>query len=616
MKHLRKIFFTIFFFCSLHPSLLAQKDTSAIKEDSTIKTENEIISQRKDFIEKMMRGLHRDTTPVDRANILRRNEVAFNKYEGMIIRNISVETFPFGVVIGDTSKRLNNSLTKMANYMHHQTRIRILRNNLFFSKGEPLNPYMMADNVTFLRQLSYLQDAEIKVIPAAPGSDSVDILVQAKDVFSLGAVLSSLTLHRTNVRFGEDNFAGTGNAAFISALYDDKRSNNFAFGGEYDSRNIGGSFINGKIGYQSFYPTFSGPKGESRYYASLSKPLVNRYMKWVYELGASYHSTRNFYSSDSIYNAVVRYRYYNADGWLGYNINWKDFTLQQESVKLRKLIGIRLINQKFQDVPEMYKDNYYWQYPDLSAVLTTLTFYRQNFYKTQYVYGFGHNEDIPEGLFMSFTTGFTIKQNRNRPFLAFDYRRSQFNQKKNYISFAIRAEGYLNQKTFEDINLVGAVGYFDHLKAIGPKWKQRFFLNFDIAQQIHPVLNEPLYPNSKYAWPEYGNRRLAGNFRATLKAESEFFSPWSFIGFRFAPFLFSNLGTFSPYHAETRFLSSVGIGLRTGNESLVFGTIELRLYFFPNKNLYNDFFNTGFTSNLTFKSNTQFISRPDFIKVN
>jgi len=601
----------------MYSSISAQKDTSGIHEDSvTIKNRAEIISQRQDFIDKMMRSLHRDTTPVDRANILRRNEVAFNKYQGMIIRTISVETFPFGVVIGDTSKRLNNSLTKMANYIHHQTRIRIIRNNLFFSKGDSLNPYIMADNVTYLRQLAYLQDADIKVIPVASDSDSVDILVQTKDVFSLGATLSSLTLHRTNIRFGEANFAGTGNGAFISTLYDDKRRNNFGFGGEYNSRNMGGSFINGQIGYQSAYPTFAGPKEENRYYGSLSKPLVNRYMKWTYELDASYHSTRNFYSSDSLYNALVRYRYYNADAWLGYNLNWKDFTIQQESVKLRKVISLRLINQKFQDVPDIYKDSYYWQYPDLSAVLTTLTFYRQNFYKTQYVYGFGHNEDIPEGLFLSLTSGFTIKQSRHRPFVAFDYRRSQFINKKNYISFAIRAEGYFNKSTFEDINLVGALGYFDHLKAIGTKWKQRFFLNLDVAQQINTVLNEPLFPNSKYAWPEYGNRLLPGNFRTTLKAESEFFSPWSFIGFRFAPLLFYNLGVFSPYRQETRFLSSVGLGLRTGNESLVFGTIELRLYFFPTKNLYNNYFNTGFASNLTFKSNIQFISKPDFIHVN
>src|SRR6185437_13084128 len=452
-------FFTICIFCLLHFSLVAQINTSP-KEDTVItKTREETISQRKDFLGKMMKNLKRDTTAVDRANQLKRNEEAFNKYEGMIIRNISVERFPFGTIIGDTSKRLNNSLTQMANYLHHQTRIRIIKNNLFFSKGQALNPYLMADNVTFLRQLSYLHDAEIKVFPVGPGSDSVDILVEAKDVFSLGGAINTLGIQQSNVQFREDNFAGTGNSATLFTLYDNKRLNDFAFGGEYNSRNIGGSFINGAIGYQSFHPTFAGPKDESSYYVNFSKPLINRYMKWVYELDGGYHSTRNMYNTDSVYHSVVRYRYYNVEGWIGYNINSKDFTLQQEAKKLRKLISIRFINQKFQEVPDIYKTNYYWQYADLSAVLTTLTFYRQNFYKTQYVYGLGRNEDIPEGLLLSVTSGFTIKENRRRPFIGFNYQRYQFNDKKNYISFIIRGEGYLNHKTFEDINFLGSLGY-------------------------------------------------------------------------------------------------------------------------------------------------------------
>ncbi|MEO6844901.1 MAG: hypothetical protein ABI184_06990 [Ginsengibacter sp.] len=620
MKFYRKICLCSFascISCLLYLSVVAQKDTSSSHKDTLItKTSEETILQRKDFLGKMMKNLRRDTTAVDRANQLTRNEEAFNKYEGMIIRNIDVKRFPFGTVIGDTSKRLNNGLTEMANYLHHQTRVRIIRNNLFFSKGQALNPYLMADNVTFLRQLSYLHDAEIKVIPVAPGSDSVDILVEAKDVFSLGGTINTLGIEQSNVQFKEDNFAGTGNSATIYSLYDTKRLHDFAFGGEYNSRNIGGSFINGTIGYQSSYPTFAGAKDENRYYVTFSKPLINRYMKWVYELDGAYHSTRNMYNIDSVYHAAVRYRYYNVEGWIGYNINTRDFTLQQESKKLRKLISIRFINQKFQELPDIYKNNYYWQYADLSGVLTTLTFYRQNFYKTQYIYGFGRNEDIPEGLLLSLTSGFTIKENRRRPFIGFNYQRYQFNDKKNYISFILRGEGYLNHKTFEDINFLGSLGYFDHLKAVGSRWKQRFFLNFDIAEQMNTVLNEPLYPNSKFGWPEYGNRNLGGNFRATIKAESEFFSPWSFVGFRVAPFMFGNVGAFSPYNAQTRILSSIGAGIRTRNESLIFGTIEMKGYYFPQKNFYNDSFGVSFTTNLTFTSNTQFVTKPDFIKIN
>ena len=145
-------------------------------------------------------------------------------------------------------------------------------------------------------------------------------------MFSLGGAINSLGLKQSSVEFREDNFAGSGNAAILYTLYDNKRENNFAFGGEYNNRNIGGSFMDAKIGYQSFYPAIAGPKEDNNYYVDLLKPLVNRYMAWTYEFSASYHATRNLYNKDSIYFSNIRYRYYNIEAWGGYNINAKDFT--------------------------------------------------------------------------------------------------------------------------------------------------------------------------------------------------------------------------------------------------------------------------------------------------
>ncbi len=612
MKYLLTFAFTsIFIF--MQNSSFAQNDTVPKKpQDSAV---------RKTFFNKMINNFRRDTTEVDRANILKRNEEAFKQYDGLIIRNIYIDRLPFGISIGDTSKKLINSLTKMANDLHHITKRRVIEKNLFFKKGEPVKPFLMADNEMYLRQLLYLQDADIFVFLAAPGSDSVDVVVESKDVFSLGGAVNTLGLKQTNIQFREDNFAGTGNAGVVYALYDDARKNNFAFGGEYNSRNIGGSFMDGTIGYQSFYPTLHGPKEENNYYVSLLKPLVNRYMQWTYEFDASYHATRNLYTSDSLYFSDTRYRYYNIETWAGYNINAKDFTTQEESSKLRKLIGLRFVDQKFQLLPQKYQSNYNWQFADLTAVLGTLTFYRQNFYKTKYIYGFGRNEDIPEGLLLSITSGYTLKENLSRPFIGFNYQRYQFNKRNNYLSYTIRAEGYLNKKTIQDINLLGSVFYFDHLKALGDRWKQRFFLNFDLAQQVNTVLNEPLFANSQFGMPEYGtdrtdNDRVGGTLRTTVKAESEFFSPWSLVSFRFAPFVFSNVGVYSPYLSKTKLLSSIGGGIRTRNESFVFGTIELRGYYFPEKNFYNERFRFTISTNLIFKYNTQFVTKPDFIQVN
>jgi hypothetical protein len=339
-------------------------------------------------------------------------------------------------------------------------------------------------------------------------------------------------------------------------------------------------------------------------------------MQWTYELDASYHATRNLYSGDSLYFSDTRYRYSKVEAWAGYNINGKDFTDSEESAKLRKLVGVRYINQKFNALPGKYLNEYNWQYANLSGALATLTFYRQNFYKTRYIYGFGRNEDIPEGLLLSLTTGYTVKQNVSRPFLGFNYERYQYNRRKNYLGYVIRAEGHLRNKSIEDINLLGSVMYFDHLKPVGQKWKQRFFLNFDLAQQINTVLNEPLFANSSFGMPEYGNNQVGGTLRTTIKAESEFFSPWSLLAFRVAPFLFSNLGVFSPYQSKTQVLSSLGGGLRTRNESFVFGTIELKGYYFPQKNFYNERFRFSLSTNIIFKYNTQFVKKPDFIQVN
>ena len=163
-------------------------------------------------------------------------------------------------------------------------------------------------------------------MPTFANADSIDVFVEVKDVFSLGGAIGSLGLEQTNVQLREDNFAGTGNAAIGYALYENKRRNDMAFGGEYNRRNIGGTFIDGTIGYQSFYTGIQGQKEDNNYYISFTKPLVNPYMYWTYELDAAYHATRNMYNTDSIYSADLRYRYNNIEGWVGYNINAKDFS--------------------------------------------------------------------------------------------------------------------------------------------------------------------------------------------------------------------------------------------------------------------------------------------------
>ena len=601
-----RLFFLSGFLLLICSTLCAQTDTIPKEPEA-----------HKNFFNQMINNFRKkDTIEVDATYELKRNDAAYNQFANRIIRNILIKKIPFGVAFADSAKGIKNKLTNLANSLHHITKTQVVKNNLFFKKNDALQPYLMADNERFLRQLPYLQDAGFTVVPV-PGTDSVDVIVAVKDVFSLGGAIGSLGLKQSQVQAREDNFAGSGNAAVGYALYDVKRRNVVALGGEYNRRNIGGSFIDGTIGYQSFYPSISGPNQENIYYMNLVKPLINRYMHWTYEFDAAYHATKNMYNSDSTYFSANRYRYSNIEAWAGYNLHAKDFTAKQESNKLRKLIGMRFISQKFERVPDQYQSVYNWQYADLTGLLATVTFYRQNFYKTQYIYGFGRNEDIPEGLLFSVTSGYTIKQGRSRSFIGLNYERSHLNKRNNYVSFTLRGEGFLNHTAIEDINLLGEVNYFDHLKQLGTRWKQRFFLDLSAAQQVNTILNEPLFVKSEFGLPEYGsNKLLGGTMRATAKAESVFFSPWSLVSFKFAPFVFSNVSVFSPYLSNLRLLSSVGAGLRTRNESFVFGTIEVKGYYFPQRNFHNEKFSLEISTNVIFKYNSQFVQKPDFIQVN
>ena len=597
------LFYTCCIFGMYSSPVFAQVDSATLKDN-------------KNLIVKMIESFKKDSTEIDQANELERNDKAFDKYEGLIIRNIEIKRLPFGTRSDDTTKKLSNSLINIANKIHYLSKNKVIRRNLFFNENDQIRPFLFADNARFLRQLPYLQDAEIIVKKLSPESDSADVLVIVKDVFSLGGAIGSLGLKNTQLEIREDNFAGSGNALVFYSLYDEGRKNNFGFGGEYNRRNIGGSFIDGKIGYQSFENLKPGPKNENNYYFNLSKQLINRYMNWTYEFDASYNSTRNLYVSDSLYQEDYRFRNSNIEAWAGYNLRAKKFTPEEEKHVLRKIVGMRFINNQFQEKPGRYSNKSDWRYADLISVLGTVTFYRQNFYKTQYIYGFGRNEDIPEGLLMSFTSGYTLKEKRSRPFIGFNYERYHFNRKNNYLSYTLRAEGYLKKKTIEDINFLASISYFDKLKPIGNRWKQRFFLNLDVAQQVNTEVNEPLFVNSKFGLPEFRYGDVGGSMRATAKAESVFFSPWSVVAFRFAPFVFTNVSVFTPYSHIAQIYPSLGGGIRTRNESFIFGTIELKGFYFPRKNYYNENFNIEISTNVIFKYNKQFVKKPSFIEIN
>ena len=602
---------SLILFCLVIMNASGQTDSSVNKVDS-------FLMHQKGLVGKLARNLVSNKPASPGAPV--RKDLLFSRYRGKYIRNIIIKRLDFGTPITDTGRKFETRLTRWANDFHHKTREAVIRKNLFFRSGDKLVPYLISDNERYLRDIPYLHDADISVVDV--DRDSVDIIVLSKDVLSLGGSFRLHTTTKASVTISDANIAGTGQELLLRSFFDNKRVPKFGYGGEYNVRNIGGSFIDWYGGYISYNKNFaSGIENEDMVYTGILRPLVNPYVKFTYAATAAWHETHANYSSDTSYETNTMYRYYNYDGWIGWNTGALKFSSDfNRDNRIRTLLGVRYLQQSFNTIPLKYRTQYGYQYADLRAVLGSVTIFRQDYYKVNNVLGFGRNEDIPEGADISLITGWTKKVGLERPYIGIDVERYFFTAKESYFNYTLKADGFWRDKQLEDVNLLFNVDYFTRLLRMGSKWSQRNFISAGISHQVRRVLNEPLLLQSDFGVREWHSDTLiAGDTRITLKAESVFFTPWELAKFRFAPFVFTHLCLFTPTEEKfslSKWYNSIGAGIRTRNESLVFQTMEFRAYYFPNKNFVGEHWRLEFNSNVRFTYSRLFEKKPALVNVN
>jgi hypothetical protein len=547
-------------------------------------------------------------------------DVPFAEYKGKIIRQIYITGLGFERNFYDTNRVKKNIGITLAKALHRNTADPVIRKNLFFREGNPLIPYLLADNERHLRELEYIQDARFEIVPAENSTDSVDVWLVTKDVFSLGGTVNARSANEFNFRAYDKNLFGRGNQLTLYGLYDFNRSPRAGYGAEYLHRNLLGSFIDWSTGFQTLAPGFnSGRREEVIAYTRFVKPLVSPYFGWTGALDLSFHKLSNNYLSDSIFKREFKYQYTNADLWFGYNLGARRMLIKNTSSRLKKFIAVRFFHDEFQRVPGRFANEYNFQYADLSGVLGALTIFKQSFYRTRFVYGFGRSEDVPEGFSASIIGGWTNKQDRNRPYMGIDFQWSKFKRSGHYTSYTARIGGYLHQEKTEDLDLLFDISHFTPLRHLGRRWYHRWFFSGSMTKQVAPILNEPLFLNSRFGLPQFNNGDIKANSRTVLRTESVFYNTWKFLGFRFAPFVFCDAAFLTTENKGFRkgdIFSSPGAGIRTRNESLIFETIELKTFVFPRRNEGMKGVRVEFSTNIRFKYNSTFIRRPEFVVSN
>jgi hypothetical protein len=544
----------------------------------------------------------------------------FLQYKGKIIRSVEVVSVGFQSSIYDTCYIKYNFGVRMANLFHKNSKPKVLHRDLFFKAGNRFYPYLVADNERYLRDLDYIQDARIVVVPAAKSVDSVDVIVLTKDIFSLGGKLKVDSKTRGRLELEEENFAGSATKILFSALYDEPRNTQKAYNAEITKRNIGGTFVDWTAGYNSFAPSFSsGRREETGFFTRFEKPLVTPYIPATGALEFGYYKTSNAYVSDSLYKADYRYEYYNADGWLGYSLDSRKSMYANKEIKVHSFVALRAFDQHFFKRPGKTTTVFDYRFTNTKGILGSLNIFKQSFYKTSFIYGFGRNEDVPEGFSVALTGGLVKKDQQVRPYSGLDLGLTNFRKKGFYSNYTFRLGGFFYRSRFEDLAILFNVDHFTRLKRISSKWYQRTFISTGFASEINPVFSQPLFINSVYALPYFNPENINSDMRTTVKLESVYYNTTKILGFRFAPFVFTDMSLVKPVKQDLNkadLYSAVGGGLRTRNENLVFGTIELKGYYFPRTNGNMKNWKVELNTNIRFKYISSFIKRPDIVIAN
>lgn len=554
------------------------------------------------------------TTSEKDTTINQKSEQAFMRYQGRIIRNIIIQKIGFERSIYDTSKsRISNNIIRIANNLHTNTRMQVIKDNLFFKEKKPLDPYKLADNERHLRDLDFILDATLLVRPVRRSRDSVDVIVITRDVFSLGGSFSPSSTDKYRLGIYEANLAGMGQRVEINALYDAERNPYVGTQLLYAKNSVAGTFINATASYTQLNNGASlGLENENAVFLRLERPLVSPYTRMAGGIEFSQNwSVNAFNKTETDFRS---YQYGIRDFWVGYNMGVKNRMKNRN----RHFVAIRSFNQHFSRQPAQPVEETNPLYNNQSYILGEVSFFNQNFYKTRYIYGFGRTEDVPYGKQLTLVAG-TVKQfGRDRAYFGGELVKSFVRKNGDFNIITLSAGGFYYNNQLEDVALLANASLFSRIIELN-QLKLRYSVNLSYSAILNQTSILPLRINSGFGLRRFNADSLVGNKRLGIYAESILFTPFTVLGFRFAPLLFANLALIAqPGKSLLRQQAyfSLGGGIRTRNENLVFGTVEFRFYYFPVITEDLSQFKVTLSSNLQVKYSAGFVKKPSFIRYN
>ncbi len=585
-----------------------QKDTSQVKDSLKVYKKIKKFAYRHKLTAKAYDAIFVEPKPIEYPKQPGSKEEKivnpYLKYQDKIVRNINIKVYdPFGYSVADTVQRKITSLERLGNRAHTTTRQWVIFNKLLFNKNEPVNAIELSETERVLREAAYVNDVNIYITPSE-SKDSVDVNVVVLDKWPI-TIPVLITDVFVNAKFRNYNLFGVGQR--FEQFAEIRRPEALDFYGSYGIDNIDNTYISSSLYYQT-------NKNITQTSLSFDRGFYSPLAKWA---GGAYISKAwSFYDyNDTVDGTPKRTNLDNIayDLWAAKSFKLsKDSSFFNQSTNL--IVGARYYANEYQRRPSSLIDpnktilNSY-------SVLGNVGLAVQQYYKDKYIYRFGANEDVPEGLIIQYTYGtLKIEQKKLRYYSGIEVARAK-HLKFGYLSATFSYGVFFNQQVPNDVTVKYNLYYFSDLLKKG-RWYFRQFIKYDLVHGENKISNDQTSFTSDDLYG-FNSNGLSGKTKMVLNSETVAYLPYNVIGFRFAPVISAGFGMIgSPDHPvlQSNLYQAYSVGLMVRNENLLSSTFQVSfgLYpFLPNGGNY--IFKYNPIGSFTLRVRAFSVSKPQFI---
>ncbi len=493
------------------------------------------------------------------------------KYQDKIIRNINIRVYdPFGYSVTDTVPRKITTLEHAGNRAHTTTRKWIIINKLLFKENKPVNPLELSESERVLREARYVNDVNISIVPTK-NKDSVDVNVVVVDKWPI-TIPFLITDVFVNAKFRNYNLFGVGQT--FEQFAQIRRPTVLDFYGSYGIDNIDNTYITASLYYQT-------NKNVTQTSVSFDRGFYSPLAKWA---GGVYLSKAwSFFDYKDSIDEPKRVNLdniqYDVWGAKSFKLS-KDTSIFNQSTNI--ITGGRYYANEFQRRPNADIDPNKTVLNSYGAV-GNVGFAVQQYYKDKYIYRFGANEDVPEGLIIQCIYGvLKVESKKIRYYSGFEIARAKHFKRFGYISVTLTYGIFFNKHVPNDVTTKYNLYYFSDLLKKG-RWYFRQFLKYDFVHGENKLNNErtTISPDDLYG---FNSGSLSGNTKMMLNSETVAYLPYNVIGFRLAPVITAGFGVIgSPDRplAQSNLYQAYTIGLMVRNENLLSSTFQVSFGMYP-----------------------------------